>query len=150
MKSGSKTCRVGTVEVTHNGKRRGRKKMLSPEEFKKKSEEYFDECKAQDEAPSIAGLAFHLGFSSKQSIFDYRKDPEYAHEANRATLFIEAWLNKKVVNKDTYSPGQWHILKSNFGYEDKRSLDHQSSDGSLSPKSVDSDIVKSLVDKLTD
>lgn len=150
MKSGSKTCRVGTVEVTHNGKRRGRKKMLSPEEFKEKSEEYFDECKAQDEAPSIAGLAFHLGFSSKQSIFDYRKDPEYAHEANRATLFIEAWLNKKVVNKDTYSPGQWHILKANFGYEDKQSLDHQSSDGSLSPKSVDSDIVKSLVDKLTD
>lgn len=134
MKSGSKTCRVGTVEVTHNGKRRGRKKMLSPEEFKEKSREYFDECKAQDEAPSIAGLAFHLGFSSKQSIFDYRKDPEYAHEANRATLFIEAWLNKKVVNKDTYSPGQWHILKANFGYEDKQSLDHQSSDGSMSPK----------------
>lgn len=150
MKSGSKTCRVGTVEVTHNGKRRGRKKMLTPEQFKAKSMEYFDECKALDEAPSIAGLAFHLGFSSKQSIFDYRKDPEYTHEANRATLFIEAWLNKKAVNKETFTPGQLFILKSNFGYEDKHSVDHTSSDGSLSPKSVDGELVKSLVDKLTD
>lgn len=124
MKSGSKTCRVGTVEVTHNGKRRGRKKMLTPEQFKAKSNEYFDECRALDEAPSIAGLAFHLGFSSKQSIFDYRKDPEYAHEANRATLFIEAWLNKKAVNKETFTPGQLFILKSNFGYEDKHQIEH--------------------------
>ena len=124
MKSGSKTCRVGTVEVTHNGKRRGRKKMLTPEQFKAKSMEYFDECRALDEAPSIAGLAFHLGFSSKQSIFDYRKDPEYAHEANRATLFIEAWLNKKAVNKETFTPGQLFILKSNFGYEDKHQIEH--------------------------
>ena len=124
MKSGSKTCRVGTVEVTHKGKRRGRKKMLTVEEFKNKSLEYFDECRALDEAPSIAGLAFHLGFSSKQSIFDYRKDPEYAHEANRATLFIEAWLNKKAVNKETFTPGQLFILKSNFGYEDKQQIEH--------------------------
>ena len=124
MKSGSKTCRVGTCEVTHKGKRRGRKKMLTPEQFNAKSLEYFDECKALDEAPSIAGLAFHLGFSSKQSIFDYRKDPEYAHEANRATLFIEAWLNKKAVNKETFTPGQLFILKSNFGYEDKHQIEH--------------------------
>ena len=124
MKSGSKTCRVGTCEVTHKGKRRGRKKMLTPEQFKAKSMEYFDECKALDEAPSIAGLAFHLGFSSKQSIFDYRKDPEYAHEANRATLFIEAWLNKKAVNKETFTPGQLFILKSNFGYEDRHQIEH--------------------------
>lgn len=136
MKSGSKTCRVGTVDVTHNGKRRGRKKMLTPEQFKAKSLEYFDECKALDEAPSIAGLAFHLGFSSKQSIFDYRKDPEYAHEANRATLFIEAWLNKKAVNKETFTPGQLFILKSNFGYEDKHSVDHTSSDGSMRPTTI--------------
>lgn len=124
MKSGSKTCRVGTCEVTHRGKRRGKKKMLTPEQFKAKSMEYFDECKALDEAPSIAGLAFHLGFSSKQSIFDYRKDPEYAHEANRATLFIEAWLNKKAVNKETFTPGQLFILKSNFGYEDRHQIEH--------------------------
>lgn len=98
--------------------------MLTPEQFKAKSMEYFDECKALDEAPSIAGLAFHLGFSSKQSIFDYRKDPEYTHEANRATLFIEAWLNKKAVNKETFTPGQLFILKSNFGYEDRHQIEH--------------------------
>ena len=136
MKSGSKTCRVGTVEVTHKGKRRGRKKMLSPEQFKERSEEYFDECKAQDEAPSIAGLAFHLGFSSRQSMHDYAKDPDYKAEYDRARLFIEAWVSKSVMNKDTFTAGQIFYLKSVFGYEDKQSVDHTSSDGSLRPTTI--------------
>ena len=136
MKSGSKTCRVGTVEVTHNGKRRGRKKMLSPEQFKEKSKEYFDECMAKDEMPTEAGLAFHLGFASRQSVRDYAKDPDYKTEYDRARLFIEAYVSKKVLNKDTFTPGQIFYLKSVFGYEDKQSIDHQSSDGSMRPTTI--------------
>lgn len=124
MKSGSKTCRVGTVEVTHNGKRRGRKKMLSPEQFKQKSEEYFDECIAKDEAPTIAGLAFHLGFSSRQSMHDYAKDDDYKIELDRARLFIEAYVSKKVMSKESFTPGQIFYLKSVFGYEDKQQIEH--------------------------
>lgn len=124
--------------------------MLSPEQFKDKSKEYFDECIAKDEAPTEAGLAFHLGFATRQSVRDYSTDPDYINEYKRARLFIEAWVSKKVLSKESFTPGQIFYLKSVFGYEDKQSIDHQSSDGSLSPKSVDSDIVKSLVDKLTD
>ena len=41
-------------------------------------------------------------------------------------------------------------MKARFGLVDKNAVDHTSSDGSLSPKTVDSEMVKSLVDKLTD
>jgi hypothetical protein len=127
---------VGTVEVTHKGKRRGRKKMLTPEQFKAKSEEYFDICIEREEAPTIAGLAFHLGFSSRQSLHDYAKDPEYKNELERARLFIEAWVSKRVLDRDTFTAGQIFYLKSVFGYEDKQSVDHTSSDGSLRPTTI--------------
>lgn len=136
MKSGSKTCRVGTVDVTHKGKRRGRKKMLTPEEFKAKSSDYFDECSAKEEAPTIAGLAFHLGFSSRQSMHDYAKDPDYKEEYDRARLFIEAWVSKSLMSKDSFTAGQIFYLKSVFGYEDKQSVDHTSSDGSMRPTTI--------------
>lgn len=124
MKSGSKTCRVGTCEVTHRGKRRGRKKMLTPGQFKEKSADYFDYCTAKEEAPTIAGLAFHLGFSSRQSMHDYAKDPDYKTEYERARLFIEAWISKNLMNKDSFTAGQIFYLKSMFGYEDKQQIEH--------------------------
>lgn len=136
MKSGSKTCRVGTVEVTHKGKRRGRKKMLSPEEYGKGVDEYFKECRAEDRPPTLPGLAFHLGFSTRQSVHDYAKDPEYKFQAQRAMLGVESWLAEKVVQKEFFTPGQIFTLKSVFGYEDKQSVDHLSSDGSMRPTTI--------------
>lgn len=98
--------------------------MLSPEQFKEKSKEYFDECTTREDAPTIAGLAFHLGFSSRQSMHDYAKDPEYKEEYERARLFIEAWVSKKLMDKESFTAGQIFYLKSVFGYEDKQQIEH--------------------------
>ena len=84
MKSGSKTCRVGTCEVTHKGKRRGRKKMLTVEELKRKAEEYFEECRSKEIPVTVSGMAYHMGFSSVQSIHDYMQDPDYKEAVQRA------------------------------------------------------------------
>ncbi|APC46543.1 small terminase [Alteromonas phage PB15] len=110
--------------------------MLTPEEFKAKSSDYFDKCEAKEEAPTIAGLAFHLGFSSRQSMHDYAKDPDYKEEYDRARLFIEAWVSKSLMSKDSFTAGQIFYLKSVFGYEDKQSVDHTSSDGSMRPTTI--------------
>jgi hypothetical protein len=118
------TLRRGTVEVTHKGKKKGKPKMLSPEEFDEKAEGYYASCIEKKEAPTIPGLAFHLGFSSRQSMYDYGKDGEYKECTDRAKLFIEAWLNKKVVSKEFFTPGQIFILKASFGYEDKQQIEH--------------------------
>lgn len=136
MKSGSKTCRVGTVEVTHKGKRRGRKKMLTPEEFELKASEYFAECRATERRPTIAGLAYELGFSSRQSMHDYKKDPAYERCIGRAYLFIEDYVSDAMLDKERSTTGHIFYLKSVFGYEDKQSVDHTSSDGSLRPTTI--------------
>lgn len=136
MKSGSKTCRVGTVEVTHKGKRRGRKKMLSPEEFELKASQYFADCDTKERRPTLAGLFLFLGFASKQSIADYKKDPAYNRAIGRAYMYIEDYVCDAMMDKERYTTGQMFYLKSVFGYEDKQSVDHTSSDGSMRPTTI--------------
>lgn len=150
MKSGSKTCRVGTCEVTHKGKRRGRKKMLTVEEFKRKAEEYFEECRSKEIPVTVSGMAYHMGFSSVQSIHDYMKDPEYKEAVQRAYLGVERYTEEGLIAGEIPPAAGIFTMKARFGLVDKNAVDHTSSDGSLSPKTVDSEMVKSLVDKLTD
>lgn len=45
---------------------------------------------------------------------------------------------------------KWLLSKMLPQYADKQELNHRSSDGTMSPKSVDSDLVKALADKLVD
>lgn len=102
---------------------RGPSKRLTPKEFGEGVKDYFETCRAEDRPPTLAGLSFHLGFSTRQSVHDYAKDPDYAYESNRALLGIETWLSEKVVQKETFTPGQIFTLKSVFGYEDKQSIE---------------------------
>ena len=110
--------------------------MLSPKQFGDKAESYFEDCATNDEPPTVPGLCYYMGFAQKQSFYDYKKDPDYEFACNRAYLAIEKWLAKSVVKKETFSPGQIFTLKSIFGYEDKQSIDHMSSDGSMRPTTI--------------
>ena len=107
--------------------------MVSPEEFELKSSQYFAECRNDLRRPTIAGLALALGFSSRQSMHDYKKDPDYAHAMGRAYLYIEDYVTDAMLDKDRATTGHIFYLKSVFGYEDKHVIDNLSSDGSMSP-----------------
>lgn len=53
----------------------------------------------------------------------------------------------------TYSDclrGAMFWAKTRMGYKETQGIDHSSSDGTMSPKSVDSELVASLVSKLVD
>ena len=39
--------------------------------------------------PTISGLCYHIGFCSRQSFYDYEKQPEFAYTVKKARLFIE-------------------------------------------------------------
>ena len=121
MKSGSKTCRVGTVEVTHKGKRRGRKKMLSPEELEGKAQEYVDSC-AEDSRPTRVGLFRFMGFKTKQSFFDYMKDPEYKDVLEEALFMIEGQYEQQLAN-GRGDAGLVFALKQ-YGWNDKQQIEH--------------------------
>ena len=79
-------------------------KYKTPEELRKKINAYFNSDakirkvligKAPNQTvveipvPTISGLAYYLGFESRQSFYDYEKDTLFSYTIKRARLFIE-------------------------------------------------------------
>lgn len=66
--------------------------------------------------PTMTGLALHLGFSSRQSMLDYEKKPEYSCTIKNARLRVEHEYEKQLyMDKCT---GAIFALK-NFGWKEK-------------------------------
>ena len=65
-----------------------------PAELHLKCEEYFAVCVEGEQRPTTAGLALFLGFSDKQSLYDYRKREEFSYPIKRALLKIECSLEQ--------------------------------------------------------
>ena len=71
----------------------------TPEQLIEKACEYFEletntagVCK-----PTISGLTFHLGFSSRTSFYDYKsKNQDFMYTINRIITFIESCYEKNL------------------------------------------------------
>jgi len=111
---------------------RGPSKMLTPEKVEKLSAKYFEECRVNDVPLTITGLTLALGFASRQSIYDYMKDPEYRNAMGRAYLRIEHGYELQLAG-GRGDGGVVFALK-NFGWSDKQEVAHTSPDGSMTPK----------------
>jgi len=70
---------------------------------------------------TITGLAYHLGFESRQSFYDYEIDSEFSYTIKRARLFIEHDYEKQLQVGNT--TGAIFALK-NFGWTDKQEVEH--------------------------
>ena len=70
---------------------------------------------------TITGLAYHLGFESRQSFYDYENMPQYSYTIKRARLFIESEYEKLLQVGNT--TGAIFALK-NFGWKDQSAIDH--------------------------
>ena len=107
-----------------------------PELFEAKIEQYFDQCEEKGRIPTVAGLAFELGFVSRQSLLDYEKRDGFSCAVQRARLRIEIDRSERLVSKEAYTPGLPMDLASNHGWiTGKNENDHKSSDRSMSPAS---------------
>ncbi len=73
------------------------------------------------EKVTITGLAYHLGFESRQSIYDYKEKPEFTYILKRATLWIESMYEQKL--SGTTPTGTIFALK-NMGWKDKHETEH--------------------------
>ena len=103
----------------------------SPEDFEAKVYEYQDHCKEAKEPVTWTGLALFMGFSSRQSIDEYQKYPEFSDSVKKAKTFIEWHYEMRLCgDKPT---GAIFALK-NMGWADKQELSHISPDGSMTPK----------------
>jgi hypothetical protein len=116
--------------MEHNGP--GKPPFFSnPIELENKITAYFDSCKyqvipAKEEGEAaeivyaqpftITGLAYFLGFESRQSFYDYEKHEEYSYIIKRARLMIESEYEKKLSYK--HPVGSIFALK-NMGWKDE-------------------------------
>jgi hypothetical protein len=78
-------------------------------------ESYFGSC----EKKTITGLAYHLGFESRQSFYDYEKNALFSYVIKRARLRIE--MNYEQMLHSSAPAGAIFALK-NFGWSDKTEL----------------------------
>ena len=89
-----------------------------PEAFDKAVDEYFND---QNRGATWTGLALHLGFSSRDSLNDYKKKPEFSDSVKKALLRIERKYEEAIVERNP--AGAIFALK-NFGWTDKQEIDH--------------------------
>lgn len=92
----------------------------TPEEFEALCNEYFTDSKESGELITITGLAIHLGFASRQSIYDYQKLDGFEFVASRARLMVEHSYELGLRGQNP--TGSIFGLK-NFGWSDKQSIE---------------------------
>lgn len=92
----------------------------SPELLSQSIELYFSKCEAEKKKPTITGLAYAVGFESRQSFYDYEDKPEFSYTIKRARLFVESTYEESL--RESNPAGSIFALK-NFGWRDKTETD---------------------------
>lgn len=106
------------------------KKYETPEDITKAIDSYFTYIQGEPtidkesklkwdrvpESPTVTGLALHIGFASRQSIYDYIKEEEFSYILKRAVTVIENHHEKRMDGDKV--AGSIFVLK-NMGWADK-------------------------------
>ena len=83
--------------------------------------EYFKTKEEQDKMPTKTGLAYELGFESRQSIYDYAKrGDEFSYTIKRALLYMESIVEERLYGPNSTGAIFW--LK-NVGWTDKQEIE---------------------------
>lgn len=97
----------------------------TPEEMQGKIDEYFNLFQKQESTiygskPTRTGLALFLGFSSRQSLYDYKNKKEFSYTIKKALLALEMIYELMLSGKN--ATGAIFALK-NIGWSDKQEID---------------------------
>lgn len=112
-------------------------KFKTAKDLKKKIDNYFKKCQpkyVKDKGkvllttkgtpiiewnpPTITGLALHLGFVSRQSVYDYEKrNDEFSYTIKKARLKCENWTEKGLLS-GTIPPASGIFILKNYGWRD--------------------------------
>lgn len=96
-----------------------------------------------DVVPSVAGLACYLG-KHKSSMYEYAKQNKEFSDTLEA---IKTLQENRLINgglTSSFNPTITKLMLSNHGYSEKQSIDHQSSDGSMSPQAKEDVILDAI------
>ena len=96
------------------------------EQLVAKVQEYFD---TTDFAMlTVTGLAYFLGFESRQSFYDYEEKEQFSYIIKRARLFIESSYELRLSGN---SPTGAIFALKNMGWNDKQQVEHTGAKVSL-------------------
>ena len=112
------------MAISHKFLKGREPKYSDPDIMTAKIEEYFDRCYTRNDIPTVPDLAYHLGFASRQSLYDYKEKPRFAYSITRAILKMEGRTVKTLLDPDTKNTrGPEFVLKNNFGYVDSQKIE---------------------------
>lgn len=109
-------------------------------EMEEKIEGYFDLCDNRiqtiysaksdgvievmnPEPYTMSGLAYYLGMS-RQTLIDYTKRDKYLDTIKDARRRVEFDLERRMNDKQSFTPGLIFNAKNNFGWKDKSEVDN--------------------------
>lgn len=114
-------------------------KFKTAKELQDKIDEYFKKCDKRTverfsnkiglvlvnspEPYTIAGLCLAVGLT-RQSIINYGKKEQFYDIIKEAKLRIEYDIERRLNDKDEFTPGLIFNLKNNYNYKDKQEVDH--------------------------
>lgn len=119
---------------------RGRKlKFKTVEELQEKIDEYFEYCDNRlvqgydnktneqfayisPEPYTMSGLAYFLEIDRK-TLINYKRRDEYFHTIKKARNRVEMDIERRMNDKNTFTPGLIFNAKNNFGWKDKLEQD---------------------------
>lgn len=98
------------------------RKYDSEEELEEAIAKYFESLTDHEvpHPPTMAGLAYALGFASRQSLYDSEKDERFSYTIKRARLLIEGWYEERMSGNSPTGAIFW--LKNHAGYTDKQDI----------------------------
>lgn len=96
-------------------------KLFTTDEQLAEAIEAYLSTRDKDNPPTVSGLALALGFESRQSFYDYEKNPIHSYTIRRARLAIEETYEQRLHGNTP--TGAIFALK-NFGWKDKQEVEH--------------------------
>lgn len=89
-----------------------------------KCNQYFDYCDDKGSPYSVPGLAYYLGFDSRNSVARLAKKEEFRTIIKRAKLRIEIQRNEQLISDKGSSRGKEFDLTNNFGWKNVQNIEH--------------------------
>lgn len=78
--------------------------------------------------PTVSGLALHLGFVNRQSMYDYEKHSEFSDTIRTARTRCEQWVESAGLSGKVH-PAMAQFALKNLGWRDKHELEHTGKNG---------------------
>ena len=89
-------------------------KYETPQEMQASIDRYF----AEEDVPTVTGLALALGFDSRRSLLNYEIKDEFLPTIKKAKMRIESGYEKELISRNGSVTGLIFNLKNNFNWKD--------------------------------